>query len=373
MKGDLIYFDNGQGGAQPGHVGISLGDGNMVNALNPAYGVCTIDIKGGGTPMGAIRLVGSTGDTGATDSNPPSSKGTGYAASQSGPPDPKDFKGGTSIATQNLPDPRDNRPFHPFFSVHGQPRMVRGGMFELLISKDYAPGTAGMGRQGGQFACFFMMNPASISVDCAFDPSVAPPSTVDPKALASVPYWMQNQTISWSIIFNRQYEVWEGGVKNPWTGGPGPSDVGVRWDIRALERLMGMYDFNTDKVFGKSAGWGVGTYGPGSMPPSAIPIQVVFGGPNSYQFQGSIASFDYTYTMFDINMIPVEAQVDISVMRQYLPMLSKKDVVQNWAGVGGTYHGGQTGHVGGGGPGYSNVPGPYTFNNSNIASKMYQV
>lgn len=59
LMGDLIYFNNGDGGAQPGHVGISLGDGTMVNALNTQYGVLVCPQNYGGTPMGAIRLPGA--------------------------------------------------------------------------------------------------------------------------------------------------------------------------------------------------------------------------------------------------------------------------------------------------------------------------
>lgn len=52
--GTLVYFDNGDGGPQPGHVGISLGDGTMINALNTQYGVLVCPVSYGGTPMGGI-------------------------------------------------------------------------------------------------------------------------------------------------------------------------------------------------------------------------------------------------------------------------------------------------------------------------------
>lgn len=62
--GCLVYFDNGAGGPQPGHVGISLGDGTMVNALNTESGVLVCPISYGGTPMGGIIPAELTG-TGA--------------------------------------------------------------------------------------------------------------------------------------------------------------------------------------------------------------------------------------------------------------------------------------------------------------------
>jgi hypothetical protein len=112
----------------------------------------------------------------------------------------------------------------------------------------------------------------------------------------------------------------------------------VRWDIRAIERLMGMYDAQGagGTSFAVQSKWsgnttpnnmGLGANGAGANPPSAIPVQVVFGGPNSIQFQGYISSLDYTYTMFSAEMIPTECTVDITVLRQYLPYLSDADLV----------------------------------------------
>lgn len=59
--GDLVYFDNGDGHEQPGHVGISLGNGSMVSALNTEYGIAVSPISWGGKDWGAIRLAGSMG------------------------------------------------------------------------------------------------------------------------------------------------------------------------------------------------------------------------------------------------------------------------------------------------------------------------
>lgn len=60
--GSLIYFNTGSG-AQPGHVGISLGDGTMMNALDTQSGVLVCPQTYGGTPMGGIALSGSIGLT----------------------------------------------------------------------------------------------------------------------------------------------------------------------------------------------------------------------------------------------------------------------------------------------------------------------
>jgi hypothetical protein len=36
---------------------------------------------------------------------------------------------------------------------------------------------------------------------------------------------------------------------------------------------------------------------------------------------------DYTYTMFDVNMVPIEATMDLAIMRMYLPTSSSADIV----------------------------------------------
>jgi hypothetical protein len=146
--------------------------------------------------------------------------------------------------------------------------------------------------------------------------------------------WCQQQSITFDVVFNRMYEVWQGGVKGP-NGSPGPSDIGVRWDIRSIERLMGMYDATVNPSGASGAGkaapyngtTGLGAYGAGSRPPQSLNVQVVFGGQYSYQFQGMIASLDYEYSLFDANMIPIEATATIGIMTRWLPMLSSADIV----------------------------------------------
>jgi cell wall-associated NlpC family hydrolase len=217
-----------------------------------------------------------------------------------------------------LPDPRDNLPFSKYFQMMNVPpgnKLVRGGIADLTTK---------------QFRLYFMMNPQQISMGSNIDTTnLTSPLQQDPTNMQYGGYWVTNQTISFTVYFNRMYEVWEGGVK-------GPSDIGCRWDIRALERLVGIFDASTKG----GANVGVGNYGAGGYPPMTYPLQVVFGGANSYSFQGTIASLDYTYTLFDHNMIPIEAYADISVMRIYQPAMSSPDLVNSLpltASTGGQY------------------------------------
>jgi hypothetical protein len=172
-----------------------------------------------------------------------------------------------------------------------------------------------------------MMNPTSIAYDLAMNPNLPSPQTMNPIAPQISPPFVAQQTIAFSLIFNRQFEVWQGvnaaGGQDfgPSGGGPGPAALGVRWDIRALERLMGMFDAVAPNHMG------IGVNDVGSNPPYSLPVQVAFGGPNSLQFQGYITALDYTYTMFSVDMIPVECSVDVTIMRMYLPEHSNADLV----------------------------------------------
>ena len=381
--GDLIlYFTPGNSG-ENAHVRMYAGGGTMIEAPYTGQVVRIIPqdlvgdpnepfrgIKrptGGGSSGGPAGSAGGAGAGGGGGSN--TSQGSGQ---QGGPAvgkliDPKSDEA-KNLAIEDLPDPRNNLPFSAMYmrtnaaqqgqqlgggfrvnfgnvgpmrgtlgqSTNVSSTLVRGGMVELLANVGDTSSTDPTNvkltpRKGGQFACYFMMNPSSIATDCAMNVDVAAPSQVNPTAMQQGAYWVQNQTISFSLIFNRMYEVWQGNVKGP-NGKAGPSDIGCRWDIRAIERLMGIYDAKADypgtKSSQKMSGQtGLGTYGAGDRPPQGLSLQVVFGGPNSIQFQGMIASFDYTYTMFDHNMVPIEAQCDIQIMRMYLPNLSSADIV----------------------------------------------
>jgi hypothetical protein len=169
------------------------------------------------------------------------------------------------------------------------------------------------------FRCYFMMNPQTISVSVGITTDNLSPLQQDPSMWQSGGYPITNQTVSFTIYFNRMYEVWRGDPNGP----PGPGTEGCRWDIRALERLMGIFDAAIDK----GGIVGLGNNGWGEWPATMMPLQVVFGGANSLQFQGVIAGFDYTFTMFDVNMVPIEAYADIQVMRVFLPTSSQPDLV----------------------------------------------
>jgi hypothetical protein len=328
QEGDLLlYFQPGNSGPNA-HVKMYVGGGQTIEApytgavvtynpvdlvgdtAEPFHGVKrTTGSTGGGTAGGA-GPGGSNSNQGSGNNN--NASNTGLTASQM-----------QSMAKTigALKDPRSNLPFSASFQgqvfsgssgsfkvgLPGQTQLympatqiVRGGMMELVAK---------------QFKCYFMMNPQQISVDAGINTSQLSPFQQDPNVWQSGGYWATNQTVTFTVYFNRMYEVWQGNVQ-------GPSQEGCRWDTRALERLMGIFD----AVANNGGAVGLGNNGWGEWPASMMPLQVAFGGPNALQFQGVIASFDYTYTIFDANMIPVEAYADIQVMRVYNPQSSGADL-----------------------------------------------
>jgi cell wall-associated NlpC family hydrolase len=339
----LLYFQPGNSG-EYAHVKMYAGNGQTIEAPHTGAVVCMnpVDLVGDTTEpfRGVKRSTGGGSTGGAAAGGGSSSQGSGSSQSSTqiggAATDPKD----PNLATEDLPDPRNDLPFSAAFmgvggwkfsspnrgNVQQSLQIVRGGMVELYAPN--ASGTGGTPRKGGQFACYFMMNPLTIDVSCAIDTSVAAPSQTNQSQQQQAPLWIQQQSITFDVVFNRQYEVWQGGVKGP-NGQPGPSDIGVRWDIRAIERLMGMYDAKaSDTGKGNTSGTtGLGVYGEGSRPPQSLNVQVVFGGQMSYQFQGVIASLDYEYSLFDGNMIPIEATATVGIMRRWLPMISSADIV----------------------------------------------
>jgi len=338
-----------------------IGGGQMVEAPSQGKPVrmdADIDTTGDAAePLRGIKRVTGGGSSGSAKvggggGGANSGKGTGQ---QNGPTIGATNAPDSDQARQNLladlTDPRNNLPFSAYFQsqiltgsnlgylpkgatarvnptvLPGSP-LVRGGMVELKVLKtadaQVNDPNSYVSRKGGKpFAVYFMMNPETIDVSCSIQTDATAPTQTDPTAMTSGSFWMALQTVTFTLIFNRMYEVWQGNI-------PGPSDIGCRWDIRAIERLVGMYDATAEWSKGSSirGDMGLGNYGAGQNPPVALPVQVVFGGPNSYRFQGQIGSIEYEYTRFDANMIPIEASCDISIMKYYLPQLSGQDLMQ---------------------------------------------
>jgi hypothetical protein len=338
QPGDLIFYAAPGASGPRAHVQMYIGNNQVVSApetgtlvqnqplpqnfvldsIEPFQGVVRYDVSGG-TPNASVIATASAAQAGLAAASVPNV-------------DP-----GTS-------DPRNNLPFSPFFmgqQVNGQGSggftfntsasqvfnqdtgIVRGGMAQLQPNPGQTP-----------FQVYFMMNPQSISVDYNIQASnMGQSSNLNAAQQSQQTSPISNMSCSFTVFFNRMYEVWQGGTD-------GPSDIGVRWDVRALERLFNMYDDTQGPGGGPSTG--ISNYGNGANQPTANPVQVVFGTKNALRFQGMVNSLSVEYTIFSKDMVPVECEVDLAISWVYNPETGadlSTALVQTYASTG-NYSGG---------------------------------
>jgi hypothetical protein len=327
VVGDLLlYFQPGNSG-QNAHVKMYAGGGQTIEAPHSGDVVkmAQVDLIGDASePFRGVKRV--TGASGSATISPGSGSGSGSGNSSStntglNPQQMADLKKNIEA----LKDPRNNLPFSALFQGQNVPSVKGSGSMRVApfgSAPEFAPIThlvrGGIGELvAKQFKCYFMMNPLEIDMNLQIDQAHLNPFQMQSNEMfQSGGYMAQNQTINFTIYFNRMYEVWQGNI-------PGPSDEGTRWDIRALERLYGLFDAS---VKGGGA-TGLGSNGWGGYAASMLPVQVVFGAGNSIQFQGFMTSLNYAFTLFSSDMIPVEAWAQIQVMRVWNPSESGADLV----------------------------------------------
>jgi hypothetical protein len=164
------------------------------------------------------------------------------------------------------------------------------------------------------YSLYFIFNPNEIQVQFQVNTGNIPPqylygpgsgqsqgntgatATGDFGTQAPVASLASAQSISWSLLFDRTYDMLYG---NP---GDNPDlNRGVLKDVAALYNLMGTF-----QQFGY---------------PASYPVEVVFGVTADSQvwgFTGFITQLDITYPNFRRNMIPSRAQVDLGMSVSYI-------------------------------------------------------
>lgn len=162
----------------------------------------------------------------------------------------------------------------------------------------------------------FLYNPSSVSAQFAM--STAGPTVQFPNAGdVADPRVMLNQTASWSLLFDRTYELWgqyeTSGIPKQ-TPGPdnnNPAVYGVLADLYQMQQFTGMtmaytpdgqlnHKLSTTSLIGRQ----------GIM--QQIPSYVYFGGKKNLAYYGYITEWDYTITHWTQYMIPMRCLVDIS-------------------------------------------------------------
>lgn len=279
-------------------------------------------------------------------------------------------------------EPRTNFPFDPRIS-----RIAANGLFSSqgngafggvgidhggsgAFTRGVKVGAGSMstvGIDGNTYVCVFQFNPTEIDVSYGFDSSVSAvlnPSFVSSGAgTQSSQGLMLNQSVSFTLLFDRTYEVWTGmhfsktayysqqnavlatlkstatnvspkvidpqriastsktlasAQQSKLANSMGPYKYGVMWDVWAIERLAGIY--------GQYAG------GAPSGPPAASITTVKFGpdatgGPLSrttslgggyaFGFTGWMTSMEVQYTRFDASMVPTRCAVGLTFEQIY--------------------------------------------------------
>lgn len=259
-------------------------------------------------------------------------------------------------AESNNPTPSSMQPAwdEPHSNLPFDPRMMRRQFWQGaknvtggVITNDTSPlggkvpmPTYHLPVTPDPFYCFSLFNPAEIDGTYGFDSS---PDAMLPISQISSQVGngggVLTQQVSFNLLFDRTYEVWngpqhlpasanygfgQGEVVAPKNGGP--YRFGVLWDVWALERLCGIFR-QADGI-------------PPQGPPTVQLLHIITGGvniansmigngpsswthidisptPSSVDFWGWMTSFNVQYTRFDTNMVPTRCAVSLGFQLTY--------------------------------------------------------
>lgn len=238
-----------------------------------------------------------------------------------------------SITTLTQPpfDPRIRTVHQPFLA--GDARFDRG----FMVWDEALTGSVGGYSAGSPPSVSFLFNPSTVQASYSISNSSSANSTmifgVPPAGGGGVPYVQLQQSMSFTIMFDRTYEL-----NSPNAAGSGVgSDVaamGCEVDVRAMKQFTGMFSNQNSPTSGfytggsaaaatntegvapqtlvQSTGVGVGPQ-QGLM--LMIPSYVYFGSSllgGTSQYYGYVEEWDVQYTHYTSFMVPIRCVVDIS-------------------------------------------------------------
>lgn len=164
----------------------------------------------------------------------------------------------------------------------------------------------------------FLYNPSSVTADYTMSDSSVGASLLFPTGFNATNLRVPlNQSVEWSLLFDRTYELWGGYDSEGLPAesiGPGqnnPSTVGVLADIRQMEQFTGM---NVGYSSGNTASTSpnnsslVGHQGIMQL----IPSYVYFGDANNLWYYGYISEWDVTVTHWTQYMVPMRCVMDVT-------------------------------------------------------------
>lgn len=166
---------------------------------------------------------------------------------------------------------------------------------------------------------WFLWNPNQIGLSYGFNDQMLP-SQQDPGSKDGILGFVQGQQITFSLIFNRLYEV-----------NQDPNSLGVLEDVAVFDHLVGATTDDDGSIQNQHT---YVTNAENTSQPSMLrqlPVTVSFGGtaggtptlingnsaPRTFGFDGYITGAQWTFDMFTARMVPITAQLDITMTRTF--------------------------------------------------------
>ena len=188
-------------------------------------------------------------------------------------------------------------------------KLVRGSM----ISK--------LGDNNGRFyRLWFLWNPNTITLGYGFNDAILPQQQ-NPGSSGGLDGFVQGQQITFSLLFNRMFEV-----------GSDPNSLGVLEDVAVFDHIVGSTSDDDGSIANQYTylNNAENTNYAGML--TQRPITVSFGGtigglvpalglpptsPRTFSFDGYITGAQWTFDMFTARMVPITAQLDITMTRMF--------------------------------------------------------
>lgn len=186
----------------------------------------------------------------------------------------------------------------------------------------------------------FLYNPSQVGASYALN-------STDVQAAALVPQpgddaailTPLSQSISFSLLFDRTYELWDSSKKSTSAG-----TYGVMVDVWAMQQLVGMNASVTASPGSSADASKIGTEGV----MQTTFCDFYFGGRDSLNFFGSIQSWDVTYTHWTQLMVPMRCVMNVTA--QLYPADTRKSLLggdkkkakyeaPNWSKIPTSNHG----------------------------------
>lgn len=212
---------------------------------------------------------------------------------------------------QPLFDERIYSLYYPLGSAYGQ--LSRG----FMIWEKSIPGYTEAAQM------HFLYNPSTVTADYYMAPDASVQgSLLFPTASDSTQLRVPlNQSVTWSLLFDRTYELWgnynpDGSPKNPNNSSKNdPTVIGVMADIKQMQQFTGMlvgYSTGNGITPAQVTDTSIGGY-QGII--QLIPSYVFFGNKSSTSalwFYGYVSEWDVTVTHWNQFMIPMRCVINIT-------------------------------------------------------------